>query len=186
MTQQNNDPFDHFAERTATRWFKSAINGIRMKSKIMPLDLYEIDNLRIPPVGELILFEYDAKHKDTLPFWDRFPLIIPIDFSATGFVGYNLHYMPRPIRKNIVKELHRQKARQLSPMTYAKSVHIYLKYLTTAPMMQFCYKNYLAGHVRSKFVCVGENYWNLACRLPLQQFQKENSQHVWKIARGKM
>lgn len=184
-TTKSLDVYDAYAERTATRWFKAAINGIQMKSKIMPDSLYVIDKLRIPPVGEMILFEYDAKHKKTLPFWDRYPLVIPVDFGSTYFLGYNLHYMPRPYRKHIVKELQRQKKRQLSQLAYAKAVYPMLKYLSSEPLIEFCLKQYLADHVRSKFVQVGEDYWNLAARLPLQEFQKRSSADVWKIAKGK-
>src|SRR4051812_41636100 len=44
--------------------------------------------------GEMIFFMYDAKWKDKLPFFDRFPLIFPVEMYPNGFAGMNLHYLP--------------------------------------------------------------------------------------------
>ena len=45
-------------------------------------------------VGKMYMFFYDAKYKDTLPFFDIFPLVFPIEFYSEGFLGINLHYLP--------------------------------------------------------------------------------------------
>ena len=84
MTQQAN-VYDDFAERTATRWFRSAINGIRMKSKIMPTDLYVIDTLRIPPVGEMILFEYDMS---LIIFYTPLGMEVGFNYQSNGSSGW--------------------------------------------------------------------------------------------------
>ena len=45
-------------------------------------------------VGQMFLFAYDAKHKDTLPYYDRYPLIFPFKKVNDGFLGINMHYLP--------------------------------------------------------------------------------------------
>ena len=42
-------------------------------------------------IGRMYFFYYDAKNKDKLPQWDRFPLVLPIERYGNGFLGLNLH-----------------------------------------------------------------------------------------------
>ena len=44
--------------------------------------------------GGMFLFFYNPKLKDKLPYYDRFPLVIPLERYADGFLGINLHYLP--------------------------------------------------------------------------------------------
>lgn len=37
---------------------------------------------------------YNAKHKDTLPAWDKFPMIVPIYVRDRMLLGINLHWIP--------------------------------------------------------------------------------------------
>ena len=46
-----------------------------------------------PKYGVMNLFGYDAKHKATLPYYDKFPLIFPIEPAKGGFIGINFHYL---------------------------------------------------------------------------------------------
>ena len=39
-------------------------------------------------MGNMYLFAYDPKHKDTLPYYDRFPLIFPINKSEIVCKGF--------------------------------------------------------------------------------------------------
>lgn len=164
-------------KRAAMRWFSNAVKGITTNAK-MPDGLYSIHGRKNPFYGELALYGYDAKHKDTLPYWDAFPLIIVTDIRGNGFSGLNLHYMPVQARREVIKYLIHYKQKSKTGMGYAKKVVPVLKQLQESDI-KFCYKNYLAGHVRSKFVIVGPEYWQLACELPLQDFQKATARQVW-------
>jgi hypothetical protein len=44
-------------------------------------------------VGKLYFFYYDPKTKDKLPYYDKFPLVFPIELYPDGFLGLNLHYI---------------------------------------------------------------------------------------------
>ena len=49
-----------------------------------------------PAPGNLMLFQYTAKYKDTLPFYDRNPLCYIVGVESQAFYGVNLHYtLPR-------------------------------------------------------------------------------------------
>ena len=36
---------------------------------------------------------YNPKHKATLPYYDLFPLVLPIQKLSDGFIGINFHYL---------------------------------------------------------------------------------------------
>ena len=51
-----------------------------------------------PFFGRLNMFFYDPKLKKTLPYYDRFPLVLPLENYNDGFLGINFHYLPIPLR----------------------------------------------------------------------------------------
>ena len=58
-----------------------------------------------PTIGGMYLFQYDAKWKDILPYWDVWPLIFPFDYAKNGFYGINLHYLPPNARIDLMLRL---------------------------------------------------------------------------------
>ena len=58
-----------------------------------------------PKYGVMNLFGYDPKLKATLPYYDTFPLIFPIDFAKGGFYGINFHYLQPGARVNFLRQL---------------------------------------------------------------------------------
>ena len=46
-----------------------------------------------PFFGRLNMFFYSPKHKDKLPYYDRFPLVLPLERYRGGFMGINMHYL---------------------------------------------------------------------------------------------
>ena len=55
--------------------------------------------------GKLNMFFYDPKLKQKLPYYDTFPLILPIEQYSDGFLGINLHYLPIPLRIRLLDRL---------------------------------------------------------------------------------
>ena len=51
-----------------------------------------------PRPGQFVLLEYSAKHADTLPYWDRFPLGVVLEVYDDGWLCFNLHYLPIRMR----------------------------------------------------------------------------------------
>ena len=58
-----------------------------------------------PKYGVMNLFAYDPKHKATLPYYDRFPLIMPLQAAKGGFYGLNFHYLPMEQRVKFLRQL---------------------------------------------------------------------------------
>ena len=53
-------------------------------------------------VGTMQMFFYDPKHKDKLPYYDLFPLIVVVGPAEGGFYGLNLHYLPPILRAKML------------------------------------------------------------------------------------
>ena len=56
-------------------------------------------------MGKMYMFFYDPKHKATLPYYDRFPLVIPIERYPDGFLGLNMHYLAPKLRLSLLEGL---------------------------------------------------------------------------------
>lgn len=145
-------------------------------------------------VGGLYVYKYDPKYKDTLPYWDMFPLLFLIGETADHFIGLNLHYVhPRQrallmdaihntlIRNNIDPKKMDDGDRKDRVTSRARGIsYSQLKNASRNALFEPCVKKYLKGHVRTQFVKIPFNEWHEVLFLPLQRFQKKNSLHVWQ------
>ena len=135
-------------------------------------------------LGKMYFFLYHAKHDATLPYWDRLPLCIPIDFYDDGFLGLNVHYLPYRDRAKLFDGLYAlttnptQDFRAQMKVTYG-----FLKGAARLSMFQPCVKRYLYSFVRSSAIQVGASEWDTALFLPCELFTKESKTHVWKESR---
>ena len=83
--------------RQSQSWFEQEARLIKSQGRVQAYYLMRTGASQNRPVvtpGEMYMFYYDAKHKDTLPYWDRFPLVFPFSKVKDGFLGLNLHYLP--------------------------------------------------------------------------------------------
>ena len=58
-----------------------------------------------PFFGRLNMFFYDPKFKKKLPYYDTFPLVLPLEEYNDGFLGINFHYLPIPLRMALLDEV---------------------------------------------------------------------------------
>ena len=97
--------------RKAMDWFRSIVSQTQRAAFPAAAGRREIMQGRNtgitkdPEIGKMYLFQYDAKHKDILPYWDRWPLIFPFDNAKGGFYGINLHYLPPGARISLMLSL---------------------------------------------------------------------------------
>lgn len=139
----------------------------------------QVSNIWRP--GELYLFRYDPLHKETLPYYDRFPLMMLIDTYADGFMGLNFHYLPPLMRALLMERMYRflnnenfdEKTRIL--LSYQK-----LKTLSGRPLYKPCLKRYLNNQVMSRFVKIHPAEWDMILMLPLDRFVKKRRSAVWR------
>jgi hypothetical protein len=138
-------------------------------------------------IGSMFMFFYQPKHKDTLPYYDSFPLVIVLKPAEGGFLGLNLHYLPPVLRAKFLDSLLEYTNNDRFDETTKFSLTYNL--LERAAKMKYfkpCIKHYLSDHVRSRFAMVEAPEWEIATFLPVADFQKARAQTVWKESREKI
>ena len=138
---------------------------------------------RIMP-GHLYMFVYDPKTKAELPYYDRFPLVFPFRKTPDGFIGLNMHYLPYPLRINLLDNLltyaSNQRFDETTRLKYSWAlIDGMSKYAAAKP----CVKQYLSGHVRTQFRQVESNNWATAMLLPVERFVGASKQEIWADSR---
>lgn len=131
--------------------------------------------------GHMYLFVYDPKHKKTLPYYDKFPLVFPIQFYKDGFLGINLHYLDYKHRLTLFQELETLADK---PTTNPQA-KLQLAYQALMGMARFaavkpCLKRYLSAHVMSHAIKIDAPDWETALFLPVENFAKKSKTNVWK------
>lgn len=120
-------------------------------------------------IGKMYFFYYDPKHKKTLPMYDRFPLVFPIERYSDGFLGINLHYLSMSERSYILSKL--QTYRSNNKMNETTKLRLSYDLLQStrslATATRPCLKRYLFAHVRSPFIEVTADEWDKAAQLPV-------------------
>ncbi|MFZ9743337.1 MAG: hypothetical protein ACO3B0_07070 [Chitinophagaceae bacterium] len=123
-------------------------------------------------IGKMYFFSYDAKTKDTLPRWDRYPLVFPIERYNDGFLGLNVHYLSPAERQALLNRL----TSYATAKNLTEKSRLRLTYDLIASTKKLnslarpCIKRYLYSHVRSKFVEIPATEWDRVIQLPLEVF----------------
>jgi len=167
-------------------WFMNKAKNLNVsRSRLMKEDPIELRSR--PAVGRMYMYFYDPKTKDTLPYYDRFPLIIMVGPAPRGFMGLNLHYLPLDVRAKFLDAL----LGTINNERYDESTRFRLSYdmLKRASRLKAfrpCLKRYLSSHVRSRLALVPAPEWEIATFLPTADFEKASSSEVYKDSRRKM
>lgn len=166
----------------AKRWFRQTAGRVRRvnEGKLFA----EAQKVNRVQIGMMYMFQYDPKHKATLPYYDRLPLIFPFAKTEDGFLGINFHYIPPRYRAKLMDALYAN----LNNPRFNEQTKIRLNYQllkSTANMRYFkpCVKRYLSSHVRSQFIFVHPNEWDIALYLPTARFEKKSISHVHQQSR---
>ena len=122
--------------------------------------------------GHMYLFTYDAKHKDKLPFWDKFPLVLPFKKVTDGFYGINLHYLPYQLRFDLLGALHKYASDQkINENTRIEISWKILQTMSRVAPVENCVKRYLYTNVQSNiFLNIAYPDWVTAALLPVERF----------------
>ena len=118
--------------------------------------------------GALNMFIYDPKLKNKLPYYDTFPLVLPIEKYRDGFLGINFHYLPYALRARLMS--------RLDPNANYSA-------LKNVRLVKPTLKRYLNSNVRSRFRKLEEEDFMTAIMLPVQRFRKSSASKVWSDSR---
>ena len=103
-------------------------------------------------VGRMYMFQYDPKGKDTLPYYDIFPLIFVLERYNDGFLGMNLHYLPPIYRARLMDRLYA--IERMDQVRESKKLRLSYGLLNSVAKYKYfrpTVKRYLNNHVRSRF-----------------------------------
>ena len=166
----------------ARAWLRAKIDDLKPSRQALLRDKGRTRDSTI--IGRMYFFYYDPKMKETLPYYDRFPLVIPIEQYQDGFLGLNLHYIHPKQRILLLDEL----SEFANNSKYDSSTKLRLSYdllrrTGAAYQATPCIKRYLFAHVESRFLEITADEWDIAALLPLENFQKASTSKVYSESR---
>lgn len=170
----------------ARAWFKKKASSMRgVSRRDLLADPMVTEKMR-PTSGKMYMYFYDPKYRETLPYYDAFPLIIMVERAKGGFYGLNLHYLSPAVRaKFLDKLIETANNRRFDETTKLKINYELLKSVKNYREFKPCFKHYLTKHVEGRPVQIDASEWEIAIFLPTEQFQKKTKQQVWKESREK-
>ena len=170
-------------------WFRKKVQRLTRVNREQLMREDEITRKATHSYGSMFMYFYDPKTKDKLPYYDTFPLVIPVEPAEGGFRGINLHYLPPILRAKFLDAL----LDVTNNKKYDQTTKFRLTYniLNGARKMRYfkpCFKHYLLNHVKSRFAEVPAPEWEIATFLPTAQWKKASAGKVYsdsrKVANG--
>jgi hypothetical protein len=173
----------------ATEWLRKNLTNI---GTVNPLSIINTSGtegsiVQFTP-GKLYLFGYNPKTKNELPYYDSFPMILLLDYTENGFIGLNFHYLYPIDRQMFFNKL----VRYVNDTKFDKNPDAYLNvsYANIKIAKNSYYKptikRYYYKNIVTKITEIPPIYWKFMLFLPLERFQKEVKESVWKESRRKI
>ena len=164
----------------STQWYKDKI-----KEFVKPVTFDLIRDCKSnnkPFYGKINMFVYDPKHKKKLPYYDTFPLVLPLETYPDGFLGINMHYLPIPLRIKLLDRL----VDFSNNTKFDESTRLIVDYskLKNIRLIKPTLHRYLRGQMKSQFRRIDADEFTIATLLRVQRFKKESAKTVWSDSRG--
>ena len=134
-----------------------------------------------PFFGRLNMFIYDPKLKKKLPYYDTFPLVLPLEKYNDGFLGLNFHYLPIPLRVKLLDRV--VDFSNNTKFDESTVLNVGYQNLKRIRLIKPTLKRYLAGKVKSRFRRVDADEFTVATLLPVQRFKKGSQSEVYRDSR---
>ena len=166
-------------------WFRQRARNIRRVNREQLMKSNEVTQGSKSVIGNMYMFFYDPKTKDTLPFYDRFPLAIISGPAPGGFYGMNLHYLPPVLRAKFLGALmDLTNNTKFDDTTRFKARYEMINKIRTLRYYKPCFKHYLFAHVKSRLGRVSPAEWEIATFMPTADWAKASGKEVYKVSRG--
>lgn len=165
-------------------WLQNKVKNLRANSTSLMKDRERLRTNTF--IGRMYFYYYDPKGKDKLSYYDRFPLVIPIERYPDGFLGLNLHYIHPKQRILLLDKL----SEYASNSRYDDKTRLRLSYellrsASAAYQATPCIKRYLFTHIQSRFLEITADEWDIAALLPVEQFVGATKSKVWQESKDK-
>jgi hypothetical protein len=182
LKDQLQDTGKQTGSRRARQWIRQKVKDLANARQTVMRDNKR--KVLMPIIGKMYFYFYDPKTKDTLKYYDKFPLVIPIENYPDGFLGLNLHYIHPRQRLLLLDSL----SEYATNSKYDSTTRLRLSYgllARASKHYQFaaCVKRYLYSHVQSQFLEINADEWDIAVLLPAENFEKANKDFVYAESR---
>jgi hypothetical protein len=173
LTQQKTALEQDFLSRKSVTWLQDQMRDLKAPIKLAREIAKEKSRQGGQfQMGGLYHFFYDPLTKGDLPYYDIFPLVIPLKRDADGFIGLNLHYLPPRYRAVFMDKL--MNFAITNENNEPKRLRVTYDILTaTKNFKEFrpCLKRYLNSQIKSKILTIQPPEWEVALFLPTAVFK---------------
>ena len=165
-------------------WLRAKVKDLKPTSSALMRDRDRLKTTSM--IGKMYFYFYDPKTKDTMPYYDRFPLVIPIQKYNDGFLGLNLHYIHPKYRMILLDKL----SDTMSNDTYDEKTKLKINYRYLASASKIfeatpCIKRYMFTQIESRFLEITADEWDIAAMLPVESFVGATTSKVYADSRKK-
>jgi hypothetical protein len=168
----------------ATTWFQKKARALGPIGSTKMLKDERLIAKAKPLIGDMVMYTYNPKLRQTLPYYDTFPLTIMVGPAPGGFYGINLHYLPPKVRAIFLDHLSATASnKKFDKTTRLKITYQMLKATKKYKYFKPCFKHYLSKHVNSRIMKVDAAEWNIAIFLQTAAFRKKSDTFIWSRSR---
>jgi hypothetical protein len=162
----------------ARAWLRMKIKDLKPTRAALLKDRDRLKERSV--IGKMYFYFYDPKTKEKMKYYDRFPLVIPIERYNDGFLGLNLHYIHPKYRMTMLDKL--SATANNSAYDEKTKLRISYKYLAAASKVfeaTPCIKRYLFSQIESRFLEISADEWDIAALLPMESFVGASTSKVY-------
>ena len=185
------------------RWYRQKVQELLPKPQVrrMIREGYKTQKVTVRPnFGMMNLFYYRPKGAAKLPYYDVFPLVIPIGRRLNdGFVGLNFHYLSVPQRWLLLERLSMfQVPSELDAFDTGEGagdvMALFWSKIRRKRGVKPIVKRYLTKNIQSRFLKIELSEMLIALSIPMERFytgkwggrKKYISEKVYRQTRREM
>ena len=166
-------------EEMSMRWYRQKVQELlpRPMARRMIREGRRENKVTVRPnFGMMNLFYYRPKGAQQLPYYDIFPLVIPLGRrKPEGFVGINFHYLSVPMRWQLLERLQMfQEPSELEAYDSEEGQDMVMALFWPKIKMKRGVKpivrRYLTKNIKSYFLKIELNEMVVAISLPIERF----------------
>lgn len=172
-----------FKQRTfeSLEWYRKKIFLQFGDKNIDPTALFDKKKYENrPKIGNIVTFRYNPKLAQTLPYYDRYPLVLILKILPDGFLGLNFHYLSPKHRARFMDRLYKYQTFSKKDETFKINMtYKILKGASKLSMYKPCLKRYKNRNIGTMFYTLLPSEWDFVLFLPTEKFVGAKRQQVW-------
>ena len=161
------------------RWYRQKVQDLLPTPQVRQMIREGVKNQKVtvrPNFGTMNLFYYRPKGAAKLPYYDIFPLVIPIGRRLNdGFVGLNFHYLSVPQRWLLLERLSMfQVPSELDSFDTEEGagdvMALFWSQIRRKRGVKPIVKRYLTRNIQSRFLKIELSEMLIALSIPMERF----------------